>query len=93
MPKAQEQDAVYAGKSSDDGMRNKEQHKDEHRGWACNNHNMRNSSLHFYYVMHVMVVACPSPAFAFMLLFISHAIITGFACILHSASCTCDFYQ
>ena len=30
---------------------------------------------------HVMIVACPSLAFAFMLLLTSHAIITGFACI------------
>ena len=28
-----------------------------------------------------MIVACPSLAFAFMLLLTSHAIITGFACI------------
>ena len=39
MLKIQEQDAVYAGKTSDDGMRNKEQH--EGKG-ACNNHNLRN---------------------------------------------------
>ena len=46
MPKVQEQDAVYAGKTSDDGMRNKEQHEGKGKGWACNNHNMRNPSLH-----------------------------------------------
>ena len=38
----QEQDAVYAGKTSDDGMRNKEQHEGKGKGWACNNHNMHN---------------------------------------------------
>ena len=34
---------------------------------------------------HVMIVACPSLAFAFVLLLISHDIITAFACmhILH----------
>ena len=31
--------------------------------------------------MHIMIVACPSPAFTFRLLLISHAIITVFACI------------
>ena len=31
--------------------------------------------------LHVMIDACPSLAFAFMLLFISHAIFTGFACV------------
>ena len=36
--KAQEQDTVYAGKSSDDGMRNKEQHEGKGKGCACNNH-------------------------------------------------------
>ena len=44
MLKLQEQDAVvyvvYAGKTSDDGMRNKEQHEGKGKGWACNNHNM-----------------------------------------------------
>ena len=56
--------------------------------------NMCNTSLHFISwgyacchkkmqggVTHVMIVACPSLAFAFMLLLIFHAIITGFACI------------
>ena len=40
-------------------------------------------SLHlfFYGDTHIMIVACPSLAFVFMLLLISHAIITGFACI------------
>ena len=42
MLKVQEQDAVYAGKTSDDGMRNKEQHEGKGKGWACNNHDMRN---------------------------------------------------
>ena len=32
-------------------------------------------------VTYVMIVACPSLAFAFMLLLISYAIITGFVCI------------
>ena len=32
-------------------------------------------------IRHVTIVACPSLAFAFVLLLISHAIITGFACI------------
>ena len=31
--------------------------------------------------MDVMIVACPSLAFAFMLLLISHVIITAFACL------------
>ena len=35
-----------AGKTSDDGMRNKGQHEDKGKGWACNNHNMRDPSLH-----------------------------------------------
>ena len=37
----------------------------------------------FYGLTHVMLVACPSLAFTFIctLLLISHAIITGFACI------------
>ena len=34
---------LYAGKTSDDGMRNKEQHEGKGKGWACNNHNMRNT--------------------------------------------------
>ena len=42
MLKVQEQDAVYAGKTSDDGIRNKEQHEGKCKGWACNNHNTRN---------------------------------------------------
>ena len=33
---------MYAGKTSDDGIRNKEQHKGKGKGWVCNNHNMRN---------------------------------------------------
>ena len=37
-----EQDAAYAGKSSDDGMKNKEQHEGKGKGWACNNHNLHN---------------------------------------------------
>ena len=41
MLKVQEHDAVYAGKTSDDGMRNKEQHGGKGKGWACNNQNMR----------------------------------------------------
>ena len=42
----------------DAGMRNKEQHEGEDKGWACNNCNMRNSSLYFLYgVTHVMIVA------------------------------------
>ena len=35
-----------------------------------------------YEVTHVMIVACPSPAFTFTLLHIFHAIITAFVCIL-----------
>ena len=66
----------------DDGTRNKEQHEGKGKEWAYNNHNMRNPSLHLFYgVTHVMIVVCPSLAFAFILLLISHAIITGFACI------------
>ena len=42
MLKVQEQDAVYAGKTSDDGMRNKEQHEGKGKAWACNNPDMRN---------------------------------------------------
>ena len=42
MLKVQEQDAVYAGKTSDDGTRNKKQHEGKGKGWACNNHNLRN---------------------------------------------------
>ena len=41
MPKVQEQDAVYAGQSIDDGMR-KEQHEGKGKGLACDNHDMRN---------------------------------------------------
>ena len=44
----QEQDAVYAGKTSGDGIRNKEQHEGKGKGWACNNHNMCNPSLHLF---------------------------------------------
>ena len=33
MLKVQEQDAVHAGKKSDDGMRNKEQHEGKGKGW------------------------------------------------------------
>ena len=40
-------------------------------------------------VMHVMIVACPSLAFVFMLLLISHAIIT--AC-LHNLYCILSLY-
>ena len=37
----------------------------------------------FYYgFLHVMI-ACPSPAFAYMLLLISHVIITALACIYY----------
>ena len=43
MVKVQEQDAVYAGKTSDDGMRNKELHEGKGKVWACNNHKMHNS--------------------------------------------------
>ena len=50
MLKVQEHNAVYAGKTSDDDMRNKEQH--EGKG-ACNHHNMRNPSWH----LHVMILA------------------------------------
>ena len=57
MPKVQEKDAVYAGKTSDNGMGNKKQHDGKGKGWACNNHNMCNPSLHlFYRVTHVMIV-------------------------------------
>ena len=45
----QKQDAVYVGNTSDDGMRNKKQHEGKDKGWACNNHNMRNPSLHLFY--------------------------------------------
>ena len=41
MLKVQEQDAVYAGKTSDDSMRNKKQHEGKGKGWAGNNQNMR----------------------------------------------------
>ena len=34
--------SIYAGKNSDDGMRNKEQYEGKGKGWACNNHNVRN---------------------------------------------------
>ena len=34
--------SAYVGISSDDGMRNEEQHEGKGKGWACNNHNMRN---------------------------------------------------
>ena len=49
--------------TSDDGIRNKEQHEGKGKGWACNNHNMRNPSLHLFLgggggVTHVMIVAC-----------------------------------
>ena len=44
----QEQDE-YAGKSSDDDMRNKEQHEGKGRGWACNNHNMHNLIMKRHY--------------------------------------------
>ena len=82
MLKAQEQNPVYAGKTSDDGIRNKKQHEGKGKGWACNNHNMQNPSLHIFYgATHVMIVTCPSLAFAFMPFLISHAIITGFVCI------------
>ena len=50
MLKVQEHNAVYAGKASDDDMRNKEQHEDK---GACNHHNMRNPSWH----LHVMILA------------------------------------
>ena len=33
-------DAVYAGKSNDDGIRNKEQHEGKGRELACNNRNI-----------------------------------------------------
>ena len=70
------------GKTSDDGMRNKEQLEGKGKGWACNNRNMCNPIKKMQGgVTHVMIVACPSLAFAFMLLLISHAIFTGFACI------------
>ena len=29
-------------KNSDGGMRNKEQHEGKSKGWACNNHSVRN---------------------------------------------------
>ena len=78
--KVQEQDAVYAGKTSDDGIRNKKQHEGKGKGWACNNHNMCNPIKKMQGgITHVMIVASPSLAFAFMLLPISYAIITGFA--------------
>ena len=34
MLKVQEQDAVYVGKTSDDGMRNKEQHEGKGKGYG-----------------------------------------------------------
>ena len=65
-----------------DGMGNKEQHEGKGKGWACNNHNMHNPiKMMQGGVTHVMIVACPSLAFAFLLLLISHAFLTGFACI------------
>ena len=33
---------MYAGKTSDDGMRNMEQQEGKDKGWACNNHKMCN---------------------------------------------------
>ena len=63
------------------------QHEGKGKGWAYNNRNMRNPIIKRCRggVMHVMIVAYPFLAFAFMLLLISHAIITGFVfiyCIL-----------
>ena len=46
---------MHAGKSSDDGMRNKENH--EGKG-AYNNQNMHNPSLHLY--LWGYMVACPA---------------------------------
>ena len=50
---------AYAGKSSGDGMRKKEQHESKERGWACKNHNMCNPSLNLLVmgVTHVVIVA------------------------------------
>ena len=33
--------------------------------------------------MHVIILECSFPVFTFVLLFISHTIITAFTCILH----------
>ena len=74
-------DAVYA---DNDGMRNKEKYEGKGKGWACNNHSMRNLSLHLLGVTHVMIIACPSLAFAFMLLLISYTIITALPAYISS---------
>ena len=63
-------------------MRNKQQHEGKGKnGHATIITCITPPCIFFYVVTHVMTVACPSLAFAFMLLPISHAIITGFACI------------
>ena len=51
---------VYAGYES---MRNIKQHEGKGKGWACNNHNMRNPSLflwgyeRFFTLVHVRIHA------------------------------------
>ena len=57
MPKSTRTRCRICGQEHDDGMRNKEQHEGKGKGWACNNHNMRNLTLYLLYngVTHVMI--------------------------------------
>ena len=70
---------VYAGKTNDN---DKKQHEGKGKGWACNNHNMRNPSLHFLWGYACYDCCMPIPCFCLHAAPYSHAIITVPA-ILH----------
>ena len=64
---------MYAGKTSDDGMRNKEQHEGKGKGWACNNHNMHNPTIKdvgsgYTCCMHAHPLSLPSRCSLFLMI-------------------------
>ena len=54
-----------------DGMRNKEQHEGKGNGWACNNHNTCNLSLHLFIMglrlLHAHLLPLPSCCSLFLM--------------------------